>query len=70
MRAEEEGVQKRTRGEVYAATETNEQLFAWGIGKHACPSRFFAVDLIKTIQVHIWWTTRLSSWEKDPEYMD
>ncbi|KAK8108383.1 P450 monooxygenase [Apiospora sp. TS-2023a] len=32
-----------------AAAETDRQFAAWGIGKHACPGRFFAVDLIKII---------------------
>ncbi|KAK7961227.1 cytochrome P450 [Apiospora saccharicola] len=36
-----------------AAAETDRQFAAWGIGKHACPGRFFAVDLIKIIVAKI-----------------
>jgi len=38
---------------VAAAAETDRQFAAWGIGKHACPGRFFAVDLIKIIVAKI-----------------
>ncbi|KAK8017153.1 P450 monooxygenase [Apiospora marii] len=37
------------RATAAAAAETDRQFAAWGIGKHACPGRFFAVDLIKII---------------------
>lgn len=36
-----------------AAAETDLAFAAWGIGKHACPGRFFAVDLIKIILIHV-----------------
>ncbi|QKX59125.1 uncharacterized protein TRUGW13939_06256 [Talaromyces rugulosus] len=37
----------------HAAAETDVNFAAWGIGKHACPGRFFAVDLIKIILIHV-----------------
>lgn len=36
-----------------AAAEADQHFAAWGIGKHACPGRFFAVDLIKIIITHV-----------------
>lgn len=36
-----------------AAVETDEHFSAWGIGKHACPGRFFAVDFVKMIMAHV-----------------
>ncbi|KAK8076769.1 hypothetical protein PG994_004041 [Apiospora phragmitis] len=44
----EEG-EAKPETEARAAAETDRQFAAWGIGKHACPGRFFAVDLIKII---------------------
>lgn len=41
------------RATAAAAAETDRQFAAWGIGKHACPGRFFAVDLIKIIVAKI-----------------
>lgn len=36
-----------------AAAETDGHFASWGIGKHACPGRYFAVDLIKIIMIHV-----------------
>jgi cytochrome P450 len=47
--ADEEG--KKTAGA--AAVETDSEFTAWGIGKHACPGRYFAVDFVKMIMSHI-----------------
>ncbi|OKL60382.1 hypothetical protein UA08_04238 [Talaromyces atroroseus] len=53
MRAEEEVKEQAEGVKKSAAAETNEHFVAWGIGKHACPGRFFAVDLIKIILAHV-----------------
>jgi cytochrome P450 len=47
---------EETKGRVVgqaAAAETDGNFAAWGIGKHACPGRFFGVDVIKIILTHI-----------------
>lgn len=36
-----------------AAVEMDECFTTWGIGKHACPGRFFAVDLVKMILARV-----------------
>ena len=36
-----------------ATVETDDSFAAWGIGKHACPGRYFAVDIVKIIMTHI-----------------
>lgn len=40
----EDGEKKTT-----AAVETSDNFTSWGLGKHACPGRFFAVDLVKIV---------------------
>ena len=53
MRVDDEEMEKKISYAAYAAAGTNEHFVVWGIGKHACPGRFFAVSLIKTILAHI-----------------
>lgn len=54
MRAPLDDEKKKTAGTGKAsAAETDEQYSAWGIGKHACPGRFFAVDLVKIILMQV-----------------
>ncbi|KAK6080558.1 cytochrome P450 [Seiridium cupressi] len=51
---EEKGDDEKRKGDAAAAAvETDERFTAWGIGKHACPGRFFAVDLVKMILAHV-----------------
>lgn len=50
-----------------AAAETDRQFAAWGIGKHACPGRFFAVDLIKIIVAKILTDYEVQLGEQRPE---
>ncbi|KAI1815749.1 cytochrome P450 [Poronia punctata] len=52
-----------------AAAETDERFAAWGIGKHACPGRFFAVDLIKIILARILLEYEVQIQEQRPENM-
>ena len=40
-----EGEEKKTA----AAVEPDGNFLSWGVGKHACPGRWFAVDLIKIV---------------------
>lgn len=41
---------RKMKGDVAAAAvEMDECFTTWGMGKHACPGRFFAVDLVKMI---------------------
>lgn len=49
MTAFEEGAENTGK----TAAETDVQYAAWSIGKHACPGRFFAIDLIKIILTHV-----------------
>lgn len=50
----EKGEDVKRRGDAAAAAvETDECFTAWGIGKYACPGRFFAVDLVKMILAHV-----------------
>lgn len=54
MRASSEQDETKTVGAGRAsAVETDVNFAAWGIGKHACPGRFFAADLIKVILAHV-----------------
>lgn len=46
-------VEQLAGGVQAAAAETDQTFATWGIGKHACPGRFFAVDLIKIIMMHV-----------------
>lgn len=49
----EKGENIRRGDAAAAAVETDERFTAWGIGKHACPGRFFVVDLVKMILAHV-----------------
>ncbi|KAJ4422063.1 hypothetical protein N0V82_003253 [Gnomoniopsis sp. IMI 355080] len=51
----------------HVAAETNQQYVAWGIGKHACPGRFFAVDFIKLIVLRIILEYDIMPLERRPE---
>ncbi|RYP77946.1 hypothetical protein DL771_000805 [Monosporascus sp. 5C6A] len=53
MRSSSEVGKKTTDTGQAAAAETDRHFAAWGIGKHACPGRFFAVDLTKIILTHV-----------------
>lgn len=50
-----------------AAVETDHHFAAWGIGKHACPGRFFAVDLIKIILTRVFMDYEVKPLEERPE---
>lgn len=44
----------RRKGDIAAAAvEIGGCFTAWGLGRHACPGRFFAVDLVKMIISHV-----------------
>lgn len=45
--------EKKIKNTGTAAAETDDHFATWGIGKHACLGRFFAVDLIKIILTYI-----------------
>ncbi|KAF2970323.1 hypothetical protein GQX73_g3176 [Xylaria multiplex] len=42
-----------TRSSTATAVEIDERFVTWGVGKHACPGRFFAVDVVKIILAHV-----------------
>ncbi|KAI1824870.1 cytochrome P450 [Xylaria intraflava] len=50
-----------------AAIEPDEYFSPWGIGKHACPGRFFAVDIIKMIVTRILLEYEVEPLETRPE---
>ncbi|KAI1153114.1 cytochrome P450 [Nemania diffusa] len=58
---------KTTPRKSLAAAETDESFATWGIGKHACPGRFFAVDLIKIIVSRILLDYEIKIQEKRPD---
>lgn len=52
-----------------AAAETDGHFASWGIGKHACPGRFFAVDLVKIILTHVLINYEILPLEERPQNM-
>lgn len=50
-----------------AAAETDINFAAWGIGRHACPGRFFAVDLIKVVLNYVLMNYEVQPLEERPE---
>lgn len=58
----------KAKGDVAAAVVEIDGCFtAWGIGKHACPGRFFAVDLVKMILAHVLVDYEVENLGKRPE---
>lgn len=50
-----------------AAVEIGGCFTAWGLGRHACPGRFFAVDLVKMIMAHVLVNYEVESLGERPE---
>ena len=48
---EEEEEKREGRGKTAASTEPTYA--GWGLGRHTCPGRFFAIDLMKMIFIHL-----------------
>lgn len=58
---------KAAKSRQAVAAETDQQYLAWGVGKHACPGRFFAVDFSKIITLRILVDYEIMAVEKRPE---
>lgn len=68
LRASSSQMDEKLAGGVQtAAAETDQNFATWGIGKHACPGRFFAVDLIKIIMMHVLLDYEVKPLMKRPE---
>ncbi|KXS95580.1 hypothetical protein AC578_3267 [Pseudocercospora eumusae] len=57
-----ENVQKQK-----AAVQINHQFLSWGLGRHACPGRFFAVHVIKLMLGYLLVHYDIQSFDKKPE---
>jgi cytochrome P450 len=40
------------KGLTKTAAESDPNYLSWGLGRHACPGRFFATDLVKMVALH------------------
>jgi cytochrome P450 len=68
LRASSSQAEEKLAGGVQtAAAETAQNFATWGIGKHACPGHFFAVDIIKIILMHVLLVYELKALPKRPE---
>lgn len=59
-------IQQRTQASAKAATTTEVTYAIWGHGKHACPGRFFAVNLVKMLVAYIIENYELKPWNERP----
>ena len=60
---------RETRMLIKAAATTELTYAVWGHGKHACPGRFFAVNLIKMIVAHMVQHYEVKPWDVRPANM-
>ena len=64
--ADAKGTQQQARTLSRAATTTEVEYAVWGHGKHACPGRFFAVQLVKTVVAYMVENYELKPWNERP----
>ncbi|KAF7198245.1 Cytochrome P450 monooxygenase [Pseudocercospora fuligena] len=53
-----------------AAVQINHEFLSWGLGRHACPGRFFAVHVMKIMLGHLLLHYDMQPFEKKPEVFE